>query len=540
MTVVDDARRNRRGRDVGDRHADLVADAPRVVAGRDPRLVAELGALTVDLDPAVRGADLVVARDVGVDPPAVAGPVHLVVLEHRGDDGLEDPLERRPVARRWDRARTGCAASARARRTGSGRRPSCRRRRRARGSRAPSTARCRATRRRTRPSRCGSGTCRARSRARASRRRRRPSRRSSRSRSDPIARRSRTCRRSGGRAARRADRAVRVSRHGAYQLGSRMQLYATRFGMALLTHRDPLVVGAALARWIAARTGAADVRVVNAEHPSIGYSSETVLVDLASVEATRRRSARVRRAPRAADGRHVPRLRPRAADDRAARGRPRRASPIAAPELVTDPEWLGAPFVVMPRVRRPHHRRGRRARPVAAVAHRRRARAGARGVRRRESSTTHRADLVDAAGVPARDNAAELDFWADYLDWSSSGAPVPALVDALEWCRAHRPASESRPVLLWGDVRLGNVIFGDDLAPLAVLDWDMASIGAPEHDVAWFTTLEATTRTLLGQHLDGFPDRDGTIAQYESLSGRTAARHASGTRSSRWSAAPRS
>ena len=76
-------------------------------------------------------------------------------------------------------------------------------------------------------------------------------------------------------------------------------------------------------------------------------------------------------------------------------------------------------------------------------------------------------------------------------------------------------------MLLWGDVRFGNVIFGDDLAPLAVLDWDMASIGAPEHDVAWFTTLESTMRSLLGQHLDGFPDRDGTIAQYESLSGRT-------------------
>ena len=51
--------------------------------------------------------------------------------------------------------------------------------------------------------------------------------------------------------------------------------------MALLTHRDPLVVGAALARWITARTGVHEVRVINAEHPSVGYSSETVLVDLA-------------------------------------------------------------------------------------------------------------------------------------------------------------------------------------------------------------------------------------------------------------------
>ena len=51
--------------------------------------------------------------------------------------------------------------------------------------------------------------------------------------------------------------------------------------MALVTHRDPLVVGTALAGWVAARTGAAHVRVTNAEHPSTGWSSETVLVDLA-------------------------------------------------------------------------------------------------------------------------------------------------------------------------------------------------------------------------------------------------------------------
>ena len=76
-------------------------------------------------------------------------------------------------------------------------------------------------------------------------------------------------------------------------------------------------------------------------------------------------------------------------------------------------------------------------------------------------------------------------------------------------------------MLLWGDVRLGNVIFGDDLAPLAVLDWDMASIGAREHDVAWFTTLQSTLTSLLGRHLAGFPDRDGTVAQYERLSGHT-------------------
>jgi aminoglycoside phosphotransferase (APT) family kinase protein len=285
--------------------------------------------------------------------------------------------------------------------------------------------------------------------------------------------------------------------------------------MALVTHRDPLAVGAALARWVEARGDARDVRVVSAEHPSIGYSSETVLVELAGADEYR--------------GEHVVRLAPPAAgtfrdydlgQQTAAQTAAAAAGvPIASPELVTDPEWLGVEFVVMPRVR------GHIVGEVAALdpwllSLRVDDRARVYEAFVDAVATTHRADCRRAHGVPERDNAAELDFWADYLDWSSGGDPVPALVDALEWCRAHRPASESAPVLLWGDVRLGNVIFGDDLVPLAVLDWDMASIGAPEHDVAWLTSLETTTRTLLGEHLDGFPDRDGTIARYESLTSR--------------------
>src|SRR4029077_10874808 len=54
----------------------------------------ELDALAVDVQPTTRGADVVVARDVGVDAPPVAGPMHLVVLEHRGYDAFEGPLER--------------------------------------------------------------------------------------------------------------------------------------------------------------------------------------------------------------------------------------------------------------------------------------------------------------------------------------------------------------------------------------------------------------------------------------------------------------
>jgi len=286
--------------------------------------------------------------------------------------------------------------------------------------------------------------------------------------------------------------------------------------MALVTHRDPMVIGTALASWVEARGDAREVRVERAEHPSIGHSSETVLVDLATATGDYRAELVVRLAPATAGTFRDYDLEQQTIAQTAAAAA---GVPIAAPELVTDRRWMDAEFVVMPRVR------GHIVGEVAALdpwllglGVDERARVYEAFVD--AVATTHGADRARAQGVPERDNAAELDFWADYLDWSSRGDPVRALADALEWCRIHRPAAEPEPVLLWGDVRLGNVIFGDDLAPVAVLDWDMASIGAPEHDVAWLTSLEMTTRTLLGQELGGFPDRDGTIALYESCSGR--------------------
>jgi aminoglycoside phosphotransferase (APT) family kinase protein len=198
--------------------------------------------------------------------------------------------------------------------------------------------------------------------------------------------------------------------------------------------------------------------------------------------------------------------------------------PIAAP-LVTDadPAWLGAPFMVMPRV--DGHIIGEMPAFDDWV--------GSLGVAAQAELHLRFIDTLGclhgaaiepavAGGVPVRENAAELEHWDEYLHWSSGGTPVAALAEALHWCRANAPAraANTGPVLCWGDVRLGNVVFGDDLRPRAVLDWDMTVIGAREHDVAWFTALTTTMATMMGQGVEGFPDRDGTIAQYEELTGR--------------------
>jgi aminoglycoside phosphotransferase (APT) family kinase protein len=193
--------------------------------------------------------------------------------------------------------------------------------------------------------------------------------------------------------------------------------------------------------------------------------------------------------------------------------------PVADPVLETDMQWLGAPFMVMPLVE---------GHIVGALAHR------DKWLRLRSEDdrhrlyrnfvttvvTIHRAEMSTVAGVPHRHNVAELAFWDDYLNWSSGGHPVAVLVDGLAWCKGHLPSEEPPPALLWGDVRFENMIFGDDLAPLAVLDWDMTSVGAPEHDLAWFTSLDITMHRLFGERLNGFPDREETVALFERASGR--------------------
>jgi aminoglycoside phosphotransferase (APT) family kinase protein len=41
-------------------------------------------------------------------------------------------------------------------------------------------------------------------------------------------------------------------------------------------------------------------------------------------------------------------------------------------------------------------------------------------------------------------------------------------------------------VLLWGDARIGNMIFAPGGTPVAVLDWETATFGQAEEDLAWY------------------------------------------------------
>ncbi|MFT4126092.1 MAG: phosphotransferase family protein [Gordonia sp. (in: high G+C Gram-positive bacteria)] len=61
-------------------------------------------------------------------------------------------------------------------------------------------------------------------------------------------------------------------------------------------------------------------------------------------------------------------------------------------------------------------------------------------------------------------------------------------------------------VLLWGDARIGNIMF-DDFAPVAILDWEMATLGPRELDVSWLIFAHQVFQELTGlADLPGMPD----------------------------------
>lgn len=133
---------------------------------------------------------------------------------------------------------------------------------------------------------------------------------------------------------------------------------------------------------------------------------------------------------------------------------------------------------------------------------------------------------VDAAGLRIVDQPEfgptglrqQLGYYDNYLAWASQSRPQPTLERARSWLGANLPA-ESSPVLNWGDSRIGNIIYRD-FEPVAVLDWEMVTLGPPEVDLAWFCVMHRFfTRNLGVPELPGFASEQDVIRYYEERSG---------------------
>jgi aminoglycoside phosphotransferase (APT) family kinase protein len=109
-----------------------------------------------------------------------------------------------------------------------------------------------------------------------------------------------------------------------------------------------------------------------------------------------------------------------------------------------------------------------------------------------------------------------------YYEWACEGEPVPLVEEALEVLGATVPRNE-RVALSWGDSRIGNILYRE-FEPVAVLDWEMATVAPVEVDLGWMTMMHAFFQGLAQDYgLPGLPDllrREQAVATYERLSGR--------------------
>ena len=112
--------------------------------------------------------------------------------------------------------------------------------------------------------------------------------------------------------------------------------------------------------------------------------------------------------------------------------------------------------------------------------------------------------------------------------WQKSRTRDNADVEALrEWLPAHLPADESETTIAHGDFRLGNLMFHPTQPRVvAVLDWELSTLGHPLADVAFncmaWRTLPAEYGGIRGLDLTslGIPSEDDYLRHYYRASGR--------------------
>jgi len=133
-------------------------------------------------------------------------------------------------------------------------------------------------------------------------------------------------------------------------------------------------------------------------------------------------------------------------------------------------------------------------------------------------------DLSFLPGATGDGSALRRHFEATraYYDWAHDGNKLPILDRSFAWLEANWPEDEGDTVLLWGDARIGNVLY-DGFDPIGVLDWEMTAVGPREVDLLWGPFIHAFFEVIAAQlEMPGMPDFyrvDEVMADYAALTG---------------------
>lgn len=101
----------------------------------------------------------------------------------------------------------------------------------------------------------------------------------------------------------------------------------------------------------------------------------------------------------------------------------------------------------------------------------------------------HQVDIaavgLDTFGRPGNYFERQLKRWGKQYKASETEA-IPEMDQLMEWLPANMPADDGRVSLIHGDYRLDNMMFANDrIEVLAVLDWELSTLGHPFSDIAY-------------------------------------------------------
>jgi aminoglycoside phosphotransferase (APT) family kinase protein len=107
-----------------------------------------------------------------------------------------------------------------------------------------------------------------------------------------------------------------------------------------------------------------------------------------------------------------------------------------------------------------------------------------------------------------------------YYEWTAKGQSSPLIEACFDWLETNKPAADFKPVISWGDSRLGNMIIADDLSVAAIIDWEMVGLGSPEVDLGhWIYTRRFHTTGIDAPLPEGFPSEEELVATYAEATG---------------------
>lgn len=131
---------------------------------------------------------------------------------------------------------------------------------------------------------------------------------------------------------------------------------------------------------------------------------------------------------------------------------------------------------------------------------------------------------LDGFGRPEGFLERQVDRWLAFYEPIRTRA-LPGIDEVAAWLRANVP-SNFTPGIMHGDYSFANVMFahGAPARLIAIIDWEMATIGDPLLDLAWCLMdwpSPASERSTRPGDLSNMPAKSALLDHYESFSGRS-------------------